>query len=84
MNNIKNIDFSEIVGRFNTTPVLFIGSGFSKRYYSLPSWEELLKIFANQLSSDEFVFESYKNKAESNMAQHPHNTPDKYYYSNER
>lgn len=74
MNNIKSATFSEIVRGFNTTPVLFIGSGFSKRYYSLPSWEELLKIFANQLSSDEFVLEYYKNIAESHMAQHPHNT----------
>lgn len=32
-----------IISDFNQLPYLFIGAGFSKRYISSPSWDELLK-----------------------------------------
>lgn len=59
--------FSELVKSFNSTPFLFIGSGFSRRYYKLPGWVGLLKYFCGVLSDDEFAYESYFQKAASNL-----------------
>ena len=55
----------QIVKQLTGTPFFFIGSGFSKRYYNLPSWEELLKYFISKISNDEFAFQKYYNEAAS-------------------
>ena len=54
----------DVVARFNTTPFLFAGAGITRRYYDLPSWEELLKSFAERINPDRFAFQSYKTRAE--------------------
>lgn len=62
------MSIEDLVVSFNTTPFLFIGSGLTRRYYNLPSWEELLIIFAKKISDDEFIYNAYKNKAEKTEA----------------
>ena len=55
----------EIVRNFKTTPILFIGSGITRRYYTLPNWNDLLKYFSEKIKDDEFTFSSYINTAKS-------------------
>lgn len=54
---------SELISGFPTTPFLFVGSGFSRRYYNLPDWAGLLRVFSERMSDDEFVYNKYLNKA---------------------
>lgn len=58
----KTLD--DVVAKFNTTPFLFIGSGLTRRYYNLPDWESLLKIFAARINEDTFSYSYYKRQAE--------------------
>ena len=39
-------DIEACVSRMGCQPILFIGSGLSKRYFSGPSWDELLHALA--------------------------------------
>lgn len=57
----KTLD--DVVARFNTTPFLFIGSGLTRRYYNLPDWESLLRIFASRINNDPFSYSYYERKA---------------------
>ena len=44
-------------------PVLFIGSGLSKRYlFKYPNWDELLKLSYAKVSNDSFQFQKYKDQ----------------------
>lgn len=48
-------------------PFLFVGSGFSRRYFNTPNFEDLLRHFSKQVSNDEFLFPSYLQKSERHM-----------------
>lgn len=54
---------SSLVQGFNTTPFLFVGSGLSRRYYGLPSWEGLLRTFIGRIDTDSFAFQKYQSLA---------------------
>lgn len=57
--NMRNSILDELVNA-NRMPVLFIGSGISKRYlYGYPSWEELLEKSFNKYESDPFQYQKY-------------------------
>ncbi len=53
----------DIISKFNTTPVLFIGSGMSRRYLSLPDWKGLLEHFARVIKDDIFTYRAYESNA---------------------
>ena len=59
------MSLKNIVRNFPATPFLFIGSGMSRRYLNLPSWDELLRIFASHLSNDPYSYEFYRQQAQS-------------------
>ena len=51
--------FDEII-KEHRMPVLFIGSGISKRYlYNYPNWEELLKTSFYKISNDPYLYQKY-------------------------
>ncbi|MDY5050979.1 MAG: SIR2 family protein [Candidatus Mucispirillum faecigallinarum] len=58
---------TQIINDCNHHPFLFAGSGFTKRYFNLYSWEELLRKFAFDFSQDEFRFDKYKNNINSTV-----------------
>lgn len=45
-------------------PFLFVGSGFSKRYLGTEKWDELLKVFCEEYSGNEFQYNAYSNQVE--------------------
>ena len=56
-------ELDKLVSEFRATPFLFVGSGLTKRYYDLPDWPGLLKIFASRLSTDVAIYSKYVNIA---------------------
>lgn len=53
-------DIAKVLGDAECQPILFIGSGFSKRYAKGPSWEELLTILAAKCPLIDKEFAYYK------------------------
>lgn len=61
-------DLQEHLARFSTNPYLFIGSGLSRRFVSLPTWEELLIIFFENSKIDG-EYEYHRSKSNGNLPQ---------------
>lgn len=56
-------EINKIFEGFQTKPILFIGSGISKRYLGLPDWESLLTMYADKINSTRFPYRIYDRKA---------------------
>lgn len=53
----------EIIAKSNKMPILFIGSGISKRYLEkFPDWRELLELSFKAAGVDEYYYQSLINK----------------------
>lgn len=61
MGDIKK-QIIDLLNETPTLPVLFVGSGLSRRYLNLPDWEGLLKHFAEYLSKP---YSYYYNEAKN-------------------
>jgi hypothetical protein len=61
-----NTEFYEHLKAFTTNPYLFIGSGLSRRYLNLPTWENLLHNFF-EISLIDGDFEYYKSKSKGSL-----------------
>jgi hypothetical protein len=58
--------FKEHIAKFSTSPFLFIGSGFSRRYLGLPTWELLLMEICEDLGLKK-PYNFYKSNADSKL-----------------
>src|SRR5690606_561141 len=59
-------EFKEHISKFSTSPFLFIGSGFSRRYLGLPTWELLLMEICEDLKLKK-PYNFYKSNANSKL-----------------
>lgn len=59
-------EFREHLSKFETSPFLFIGSGFSRRYMETDTWKDLLQNMTSQLKLSK-PFNFYKSKANSSL-----------------
>lgn len=59
-------EFKKHITGFSTSPFLFIGSGMSRRYIDLETWEKLLRQMANTLELPK-RFEYYLSNAHSEL-----------------
>lgn len=61
-----NTEFHDHLTKFSTNPYLFIGSGLSRRFISLPTWEDLLISFFED-SEIEGDYEYHHSKSNGNL-----------------
>lgn len=61
-------DIQECVERMGCQPILFIGSGLSKRYFGAPNWEELLAVLAKHCPLIDKSYPYYKQTFRTPMA----------------
>jgi hypothetical protein len=55
-------DIADVLQRAGCQPILFIGSGFSRRYADAPNWDELLKKLADNCPNIDRPYAFYKQK----------------------
>ncbi len=61
-------DIAACISKMGCQPILFIGSGLSRRYFSGPSWEELLAFLAKQCPLIDKDYAYYKQTLVSPLA----------------
>ena len=52
----------DLLLEFECQPILFVGSGISRRYFGLPTWHELLKKLFELLPRSDYSYEYYMQK----------------------
>ncbi|WP_175528058.1 SIR2 family protein [Cohaesibacter marisflavi] len=84
-------DLYEHLSKFDSSPILFVGSGFSRRYLGLEDWFHLLAKFSEEIGQNINYYVSSSNgslpAAASLLAMDYHNTwwnEDKYSNARER
>ncbi len=55
---------TETIQKTGHQPFLFVGSGFSKRYMNTEKWDELLKVFCEEYSGNDFQYNVYSSQVE--------------------
>ena len=64
-NKITN-DIGTCIEELGCQPILFIGSGMSKRYFNAPNWQELLSVMSKQCPNIKKEF-AYYTQSHSNL-----------------
>lgn len=68
--DLKSIDYGlEKLSRLNQKPVLFIGSGLSKRYLNSPTWWELLVKLSELIGFDKTSLDNWSNNNYEEIAE---------------
>lgn len=60
-------DIEGVLHDYSCQPIVFVGSGLSRRYANAPNWEELLRLLADQCPAIEMDFAYYKQTYGSNF-----------------
>ncbi|WP_233868744.1 SIR2 family protein [Paraburkholderia adhaesiva] len=60
-------DIAEVLNSAGCQPILFVGSGFTRRYAGGPNWEELLRKLANACPKIDKDFAYYKQTYNGNL-----------------
>ncbi|MEJ2046001.1 MAG: hypothetical protein P8X74_17165 [Reinekea sp.] len=55
-------DIKECIDNLGVQPILFFGSGMSRRYIGTPSWEALLQEISNRCPNIKMGFAYYQQK----------------------
>jgi hypothetical protein len=61
-------DIESVVSQMACQPILFIGSGLSKRYFAGPSWDELLAALAKECPLIDKEYAYYKQTLKTQLA----------------
>jgi hypothetical protein len=59
----------DLLLEFECQPILFIGSGISRRYFGYPSWSELLQAMFEKLPEGAGAYEYWRQKLDNNMVE---------------
>ncbi len=68
--DLKNIEYGfEKLSRLTQKPVLFVGSGLSKRYLNSPTWLELLEKISEEVGVDKKVLREWSDSNYEELAE---------------